>query len=89
MQVLPVDWNAITQGAVTDTNYQILPGDRVFVRENALIAADTHLGQFIAPLERIFGVVTLGTNTVSRIQFYKQFGRNGGGFGGGGGGGGF
>ena len=87
-QMLPVNWCGITEQADPSTNYQILPGDRVFVRENALIAADTHLGQFIAPLERIFGVVTLGTNTVSRIQFYKNFGRNGGGFGGGGFGGG-
>ena len=28
-QILPVDWNAIAHGGVTDTNYQILPGDRV------------------------------------------------------------
>ncbi|MCX7396158.1 MAG: polysaccharide biosynthesis/export family protein [Planctomycetales bacterium] len=81
-QVLPVNWGAITQLADTSSNYQILPGDRVFVREDSLIAMDTHIGKFIAPLERIFGVVLLGTNTASRIQFYKQFGQNGGGGGG-------
>ena len=30
-QILPIDWDAITQGAQTATNYQILPGDRVYV----------------------------------------------------------
>ena len=27
-QILPVDWDAITQGGQTATNYQVLPGDR-------------------------------------------------------------
>ena len=83
-QLLPVNWGAITQLADTSSNYQIFPGDRVFVREDAMIAADTHLGKVIAPLERILGVVTLGTNTVSRLDFYQQFGQNGGNNGGGG-----
>jgi protein involved in polysaccharide export with SLBB domain len=30
-QILPVDWNDISRGAVTTTNYQIMPGDRVFI----------------------------------------------------------
>ncbi len=77
-QLLPVNWGAITQLADTSSNYQILPGDRVFVREDSLVAMDTHLAKVIAPLERIFGVVLLGTNTVSRLQFYKEFGQRGG-----------
>lgn len=77
-QLLPVDWGGITQLADPATNYQIFPGDRVFVREDSLIAMDTRLGKIISPIERIFGVVLLGTNTSSRIQFYKQYGQNGG-----------
>ncbi len=30
-QILPVDWMAITRAGNTRTNYQLLPGDRVFV----------------------------------------------------------
>ena len=30
-QVLSIDWDAITQGAETATNYQLLPGDRLYV----------------------------------------------------------
>jgi beta-lactamase regulating signal transducer with metallopeptidase domain/protein involved in polysaccharide export with SLBB domain len=30
-QILSVDWDAITQGANTESNYQLLPGDRLFI----------------------------------------------------------
>jgi polysaccharide export outer membrane protein len=32
-QVLYVDWRAISKGNVVATNYQVLPGDRIFVAE--------------------------------------------------------
>jgi polysaccharide export outer membrane protein len=83
-QRLPVNWLGITAQADTSTNYQIMPGDRVFVRENNMIAFDTHFAQVIAPFERIFGIALLGTNTASRIQFYKNYGMRGGVGGGGG-----
>lgn len=83
-QVLPVNYDAITQLADTSTNYQLMPGDRVFVSEDCLVAFDTKLGKIIAPIERLFGVVLLGTNTVSSLEFYEQRGQQG--FGGGGGG---
>jgi polysaccharide export outer membrane protein len=31
-QILPVDWTGITQHGETATNYQLLPGDRVYVK---------------------------------------------------------
>ncbi len=34
-QILPVDWEAVTRGADTATNYQIFPDDRVFVAGKA------------------------------------------------------
>ena len=37
------------------TNYQLMPGDRLFVSEDKLVAVDTRLGKIIAPFERIFG----------------------------------
>lgn len=30
-QILPVDWDVITRGGATPTNYQIVPGDRIHV----------------------------------------------------------
>ncbi|QJW96722.1 polysaccharide biosynthesis/export family protein [Frigoriglobus tundricola] len=34
-QVLPVDWTAITQNGVVHTNYQLFPGDRLYVTRKA------------------------------------------------------
>jgi polysaccharide biosynthesis/export protein len=31
-QILPVDWAGITRDGITATNYQLLPGDRVYVK---------------------------------------------------------
>jgi polysaccharide export outer membrane protein len=67
-QVLPVDWKAIVECGRTDTNYQIFPGDRVYVKADALIATDNWLAKAIAPVERIFGVTLLGATTVNTIR---------------------
>jgi polysaccharide export outer membrane protein len=76
-QLLPVDWLAVTQRGDTTTNYQILPGDRLFVSEDKLVAVDTKLGKIISPIERILGVTALATSTVSEIVFFKQQGQAG------------
>jgi polysaccharide export outer membrane protein len=76
-QILPVDWYMITQCGDTQTNYQLLPGDRVYVAEDRLMSFDTWLGKALAPWERIFGFVSLGTNTVSSVTFFKQQGQRG------------
>jgi polysaccharide export outer membrane protein len=34
-RTLPVDWRGITENGVTATNYQLLPGDRVYVKHAA------------------------------------------------------
>jgi polysaccharide export outer membrane protein len=81
-QILPVDWLAVTQRGDVATNYQLLPGDRLYVSEDKLVALDTTIGKIVSPLERLFGVTLLGTNTASRITFYNQ---GNGGFNGGGG----
>lgn len=70
-QILPVDWLAITQRGDISTNYQIMPGDRLFVSEDKLVALDTAFGKFFSPFERIFGVTLLGTQTSQRIKFFN------------------
>lgn len=67
-QVLPVDWNAITQGGSTCTNYQIFPGDRIFVRGDCLVTVDNYMAKLLAPVERVLGVSLLATNVVGTIQ---------------------
>ncbi len=63
-QVLPVDWVGITTLGRTATNYQLLPGDRVYVKAQPLVTLDTYLARVLAPIERVFGVTLLGVETV-------------------------
>lgn len=68
VKILPIDWHAITQEACTATNYQVLPGDRVFVAEDKWIAWDTQIAKLTAPLERIMGFSLLGVGAVTRFS---------------------
>lgn len=63
-QILPVNWNAVVGCGETATNYQLLPGDRVYVASQRLVRIDTALSRLIAPFERVAGVVLLGNSTV-------------------------
>ncbi len=67
-QIFPVDWQGITEVGNVTTNYQVLPGDRVFVAQDRLIAFDNHLGKIIAPFERLMGFTLLGTQTATRLS---------------------
>jgi polysaccharide export outer membrane protein len=79
-QKMYVDWRGITQDAVTTTNYQLLPGDRIYVKADTLIATDTFIAKVTVPLSRLFGVTLLGNGTVQALRR----GPNGGGGTGGG-----
>jgi polysaccharide export outer membrane protein len=67
-QILPVDWKAIVQCGKTNTNYQILPGDRIYVKAQPLIKFDTMLGLLMAPVERVFGEALLGQDTILNFR---------------------
>jgi protein involved in polysaccharide export with SLBB domain len=72
-QVLPVNWNDIAAEGVTDTNYQLFPGDRLYVQSDPMVGFDTLIGKITSPLERVFGVTLLGVNTGKSIRFYHVF----------------
>ncbi len=67
-QILPVDWDAITQHAQTAMNYQLFPGDRVFIAEDPLTTRSNLIGKKTAPIERIMGIIGLTTSTVSGLN---------------------
>jgi len=67
-QILPVDYAAITKRGDFTTNYQLLPGDRLFIEEDGLVALDTSLGKLFAPMERMMGFSLLGVGTVTRFS---------------------
>jgi polysaccharide export outer membrane protein len=82
-QVFPVDLRAITECAATATNYQLLPGDRVYVQADPWIAADNTLAKVLAPFERVLGVTLLGSETIHNVAIPLGKSTSGGGTGGG------
>lgn len=67
-QILPVNYEDITRGASTATNYQILPGDRLFIAEDPFTRVNATISKITQPFERLFGFVSLGTAMANRIQ---------------------
>lgn len=76
-QIMPVDWLGITQRGDVSTNYQIMPGDRIYVAEDCLVAIDTTLAKIISPIERVLGVTILGTSAANGIDTFGQSNGNG------------
>jgi polysaccharide export outer membrane protein len=76
-QILPVDWKAIVEGGATDTNYQLFPGDRIYVDSDWLIHADNVLAKVLAPVERLLGFTLLTSTTIN--SFRLNNGNGGGG----------
>jgi polysaccharide export outer membrane protein len=66
-RILPVDWIGITQHGSAATNYQLLPGDRLYVQSEKLRRIDAGIAKFLSPIERILGVTLLGSETVNSI----------------------
>ena len=66
-QILPVNYEEITRGASTATNYQLMPGDRLFIAEDPMTRFDAVVTKFTRPFERLFGFVSLGTAMLNRI----------------------
>jgi polysaccharide export outer membrane protein len=67
-QILPVDWDAVTRGGMTATNYQLMPGDRVFIAADPMIALTTTVSKMIGPFERLLGFSSLSFSTVRSAQ---------------------
>jgi polysaccharide export outer membrane protein len=66
-QILPICWEDIAKGASTATNYQLMPGDRLFIAQDRLVGFNTVVNKLLNPFERVFGFVSLGTSMANRI----------------------
>jgi polysaccharide export outer membrane protein len=66
--VMPVHWDAITAEASISSNYQVLPGDRIFIAEDKLIALDNAVAKILSPIERMMGFAILGAGTATRFS---------------------
>jgi polysaccharide biosynthesis/export protein len=67
-QILPVNYHEITAGAATRTNYQILPGDRVFIAEDKFVLAESMIVKITGPFERVLGFSLLGAQSIQAIN---------------------
>lgn len=67
-QIMPVDYVGITQHAIAQTNYQVMPGDRIYVKAQKIIHIDRFLQKALAPVERVLGITLLGSSVVNSIQ---------------------
>ena len=67
-QILPVDYEVIAQGGLAATNYQIMPGDRVFIAEDNMLAFNNYLSKVTAPIEKLLGVTGLSVSTIRSAQ---------------------
>jgi hypothetical protein len=66
--ILPVDWKHLTARGDSATNYQLLPGDRLFIAEDKFVAFDNGLAKMLAPIERAMGFTLLGVRTAGRLS---------------------
>ena len=66
-QILPVNWDDIARGASTATNYQLMPGDRLYIAEAPYLKFTTVVSRVLQPFESIFGATSLATSTLNRI----------------------
>jgi polysaccharide export outer membrane protein len=66
-QVLAVNWPELSMGGAPETNYQLMPGDRVYINANPLITVNNRLAQVLAPVERVLGITLLGATTVNAV----------------------
>ena len=85
MQIFPINWPAIVQGGSPATNYQLMPGDRLYVQSNPWIKLNNQMNQVFGPINNVLGLTLLGTSAVSTVEgTVQQFSNGFGGVGGGG-----
>jgi len=76
-QILPVDWDAIVFGGSTRTNYQLLPGDRVYIAEDQVVALTNFIDKLVGPAQQLAGFTSLTTSSVRGWQTLgRQYNRN-------------
>jgi polysaccharide export outer membrane protein len=67
-QILPIDYMAITRGACSATNYQLMPGDRLFIAEDEMVAIGSYVQKVTAPVYQLLSIAQLGYATPKAYQ---------------------
>jgi polysaccharide export outer membrane protein len=71
--ILPIDYKGIVRRGETETNYQILPGDRLYVKAAPLLTLNVYIDRFLAPIDRIMGTALTTTGLISSLQSVSTF----------------
>lgn len=71
-QILNVDYVGITKRGETRTNYQILPGDRIYVQAEKVFIIDNFMQKVLTPVERLLGLSLLGSSSYNSITNRRQ-----------------
>ena len=66
-QILPVDWDGIVKRGDAATNWQLMADDRLFIGPDLSTLATNQINRSLAPAERAFGFVGLGTRALQAI----------------------
>jgi autotransporter-associated beta strand protein len=66
--ILPVDYAGITQRGATATNYQIMPGDRLFIAQDRTTAVNNWVTKKTTSVERVLGLISLGASTIESVE---------------------
>lgn len=74
---MPVNWDAVAKHGSVVTNYQLLPGDRLYIKADRLISSDTMLSKVLSPFERLLNFGNLAAITQQSVTGQLN---NGGGF---------
>lgn len=69
VQILPVDWCGITMRGEVKTNFQLLPGDRIFIMGQPLTTFDTMYARTLAPIQRTLGIAIYGASAYNTVRF--------------------
>ena len=69
VQILPVDWCGITMRGEVKTNFQLLPGDRIFIMGQPLTTFDTMYARTLAPIQRTLGIAIYGASAYNTLRF--------------------
>lgn len=66
--LLAVNWKAISRCGDSRTNFQLLPGDRLYIASDRLQGLSNTMARITAPIEQIGGFALFGTGLVSRFS---------------------
>lgn len=66
-EILPVDWVAITKHGSAATNYQILAGDRLYIKADYLVTFNNKFDRLIAPFQQVLSTIILFNITTQSL----------------------